>query len=123
MCQPGVSETRASVTTGRPRWGVLYGAVIPQLAVLALTELGGPPSVLRLAARYAVAIGTFVAMAAWVHASRAAFDLENWCECAGRSMTVRVVESRASLPAPVVPSPLRPALTPAPVEEYEVAGR
>src|SRR5690242_18182203 len=123
MCQPGLSRTRRSAATGRPRWGVLYGVVVPQLAVLALTEIGGPPSGLRLAVRYVVALGTFVAMAVWVHSSRAAFDLQNWCECAGATMTVRVVHSRQSLPVPAVPSPRRPPLAPVPIEEYEVAGR
>jgi len=123
MCQPSVARARASATTGRPRWGLLYGAIVSQLTMLAFTEVGWPPSAMRLAVRYVVAIGTFVAMAAWAHASRAAFDLRNWCECASRTMTVRVVESRASHPALVVTSPSRPSPTPALVEEYEVAAR
>ena len=118
MCQPGVSGTRAS-TAGRPRWGLLYGLVVPQLVGLALVELGGPPSALRIALRYAVAVGTFVAMAAWVHASRAAFDLQEWCDCAGQAMTVRVIESRR----PVTPAPPRPTpvvVRPTVEEEYEL---
>ena len=119
MCQPGASAMRPSAS-GRPRWGVLYAVVAPQLAVLALVELGGPPSALRLALRYTLALGAFVAMAAWVHTSRAALDLQDWCECAGRTMTIRVISSTRPTSEPGADEPGERAPL---AEEYEPAGR
>jgi hypothetical protein len=45
----------------------------------------------------------FLAMAAWLRANRAAFDLQDWCDCAGQQMTV------------ILPASAE--------EEYEVSGR
>jgi hypothetical protein len=89
------------VAVARPRWGALYGATLSQLTALAAIEVAAPAGALRAILRLALALGAFAGMAAWVRASRAAFDLQSWCECAGRTMTVRVIESRR--PAPVAP--------------------
>jgi|RhiMetdeSRZDD1v2_1073273.scaffolds.fasta_scaffold1031896_2 hypothetical protein len=91
MCDT-VAEVRRA--TSRPRWLGLYAATLPQLVALAVVEIAGPPSAVRAVARCVFALGTFAAMGCWVHASRAALDLQQWCECARRSVTVRVIESR-----------------------------
>jgi hypothetical protein len=61
------------------------------LAALAVVEAAGLPHGLRT---LALVLGTFVGMAWWVRANRTAFDLGQWCECAPRTMTIRVIESR-----------------------------
>jgi hypothetical protein len=97
------STSQRVVTAGavrRPRWGLLYSVTLPQLAALAVVEAAGPPTPVRIAARWMLAIGTFVAMAVWLRASRAAFDLQEWCDCAGRSVTVRVIDARSPRSAP-----------------------
>jgi hypothetical protein len=91
MCDT-VTEVRRA--TSRPRWLGLYAATLPQLVALAVVEIAGPPSAVRAVARGVLALGTFAAMGCWVHASRAALDLQQWCECAPRSVPVRVIESR-----------------------------
>ena len=104
MCLPSES----AVTTGRrggPRWMLLYGATMPQLAALAVVEASTPAAPLRIALRWALALATFAGLGWWVRANRAAFDLQDWCECAPQKMTIRVIESRR--PA-VVPEPLEP---------------
>jgi hypothetical protein len=93
MCQPRAS-TLSRPAIGRPAWGMLYAAIVPQLAALAAVELGGPPNAVRITLRWALAMGMFAAMGAWVRANRAAIDLQDWCECAPRTITMRVIESR-----------------------------
>jgi len=98
---------RAAVS--RPRWGTLYGTPVPPLAALAVLEVAGPPNAVRTALRLVLALGAFAGMAMWVRSNRAAFDLADWCDCAGRTVTVRVIESYRPLPATEGPRVLAPA--------------
>ena len=99
MCDTTSRGARGSVGD-RPRWGALYAATLPQLG----------------------ALGVFLAMGAWLRANRPAFDLQDWCDCAGQQMTVRVIESRRPRPVAFPLDP--PVFAPAPAEEeYEVAAR
>ncbi len=116
MCETAVSSIP------RPRWGLLYGATFPQLAALAVVEAASPPNAVRTALRCVLALGAFAGMAAWVRSNRAAFDLQDWCDCAGQKVTVRVIESRRAAPPALPPDPERPAPDWA-EEEYEVACR
>ena len=61
-------------------------------------------------------------MSVWLRANRPAFDLQNWCDCAGQRMTIRVIESR--LPR-LTASPLEPAVITQDLveDEYDIAGR
>jgi len=121
MCDTTSQAARESVG-GRPRWGVLYAATLPQLAALGGLEVVQSPGTVRVALRCLLALGMFLAMGAWLRANRPAFDLQDWCDCAGQQMTVRVIES--SRPRPVAFPLDPPATTPVPVEEaYEVAAR
>jgi hypothetical protein len=106
MCLPSES----AVTRGRrggPRWMLLYGATMPQLAVLAVVEASAPAAPLRIVLRWVLALATFAGMGLWVRANRAAFDLQNWCDCAPQKMTIRVIESHRPLPIPA-PAPFEP---------------
>jgi hypothetical protein len=99
MCLPSES----AVVTGRrsgPRWLLLYAATAPQLAAFAVVEASAPSPPIRALLRWAFTLGTFVAMGLWVRANRAAFDLQDWCDCAPQKMTIRVVESRRPVPLP-----------------------
>jgi hypothetical protein len=96
----------------RPRWGTLYGLTVPPLAVLAVVESAGPPSAVRTVLRLALALGAFAGMAIWVRTNRAAFDLSDWCDCAGQTMTVRVIESDRPWPS------TEPAAPPTPLPEW-----
>jgi hypothetical protein len=100
MCDT-VTGVRAA--TSHPRWLGLYAVTLPQLATLAAVEVAGPPSAVRALVRCVLALGIFVGMGWWVWTSRAALDLEQWCECASRTVTVRVIESRRpELPVPIM---------------------
>ena len=96
MCETVTGVRRAA---SNPRWLGLYAVTLLQLAALAAVEVAGPPNIVRAVARCAFALGTFVGMGWWVWASRAALDLQQWCECASRTMTVRVIESCPPDPA------------------------
>jgi len=121
MCDTTSQGARGSAVA-RPSWGVLYGTALPQLAALGAVEVVQSPHAVRIALRCLLAFGVFATMSVWLRANRPAFDLQNWCECAGDRMTIRVIESRRPQPAA---SPLdRPAVVPAPAEEeYEIAAR
>ena len=121
MCDTTSQGARGSAVA-RPSWGVLYGTALPQLAALGAVEVVQSPHAVRIALRCLLAFGVFTTMSVWLRANRPAFDLQNWCECAGDRMTIRVIESRRPQPAA---SPLdRPAVVPAPAEEeYEIAAR
>jgi hypothetical protein len=99
----------SSRAIGRPRWGWLYGATVSPLAALAVVEMLTPPNVLRTVLRYTLTLATLAGMAFWIRASRAAFDLQEWCECAAGTITVRVIESRRPVggewPDPLEPAP------------------
>jgi hypothetical protein len=92
----------------RPRWGVLYGATLSSLAVLAVVEVAAPPQPLLTMLRCGLALVTFVTMGTWVWSSRAALDLHDWCPCAPAKISMRVIESRrpAATPLPVTLDPL-----------------
>jgi hypothetical protein len=101
---------------------VLYGVVCPPLAMLGIVEVAAPSAPVRTLLRLALVLGAVAAMAVWVRANRAALDLQDWCECAASTITVRVIESqRPSAPPRADPFPASPAW----VEEgeYEVARR
>ena len=106
---------RAAVS--RPRWGALYGTTVPPLAALAVLEVAAPPNVVRTALRLVLALGAFAGMAIWIRSNRAAFDLADWCDCAGRTLTVRVIHSCPPLSGAPAPAPELVAQT------YELAER
>jgi len=105
----------------RPHWALLYTVTLPQLAALGAVEAAHSPHPIRVTLRCLLALGVLATMAVWLRSNRPALDLQNWCDCAGQQMTVRVVESRRSQPTAL---PRQPSRIPAPVEEeYEVAAR
>ncbi|PYM26198.1 MAG: hypothetical protein DMD78_04740 [Candidatus Rokuibacteriota bacterium] len=87
------------------------------MAALAAVEMASPPNAVRTILRFALALGTLGGMALWVHSNRAAVDLQDWCDCAGRTMTIRVIESHR--PA----GPTDPPVPEWAEHQYEVAGR
>jgi hypothetical protein len=96
-----------------PRWGVLYAVATPPILALVALEAGHIPHAARTILRCLVALGVFVAMGIWLRANRAAFDLQNWCDCAGQRLTVRIIESRAA-------APYRPLVVPESAEPERV---
>ena len=120
MCQTTSPKGRGAAIAP-PRWGLLYAVTLPQLAVLGAVEAVHSPNPLRLTLRFLLALGMFATMSVWLRVNRPALDLQDWCDCAGERMTIRVVESSRPRPRtlPVEPAP---ALEPVEVE-YEVAGR
>ena len=114
MCHPS-NSARSAGQPGCPRWAWLYGVTLPQLAALAAVEAGSPPFPARALLRWALALGTFVAMALWLRANRAAFDLQDWCGCAPQAMTIRVIDSRRPNAVPSRSEP-RPAWAEEPAE-------
>jgi hypothetical protein len=118
MCHPGHSAT-PSADIVRPRWNLLYGVTLPQIVALAAIEATAPPIPARALLRWVLALGIFVSMGLWARANRAAFDLQEWCACAGETMTVRVIHSGRGASEP----PAEDHEAPAPVvREYELVG-
>jgi hypothetical protein len=102
-----------------PRWLVLYAATVPNLLALGIVEVTAPPNALRTVARCLLALATFVGMGWWVHASRAAMDLQPWCDCAPRTITVRVISSQRPDVPGLMPEPLA---VPSPAEDDLLVG-
>ena len=92
MCQATTQQARRAVNA-TPRWGLLYARTLSQLAALGAVEAVHSPHVLRMTLRCVLALGVFATMSVWVRANRPALDLQNWCDCAGARMTIRVIES------------------------------
>jgi hypothetical protein len=120
MCHTSIAARASAIS--RPRWGALYATVLPQVAALGVVEALHSPAALRVALRCALALGLFATMAVWQRANRLAFDLQNWCDCAGQRMTIRVIESQRLAPPaqPLEPDFIAPALA---EEDYELVGR
>src|SRR5262249_15943628 len=118
MCHPGRSGAPPADAV-RPRWNVLYCATLPQLVALAAVEATAPPHPARALLRCIFAIGVLVSMGLWLRANRAAFDLQEWCACAGETMTVRIVHPGRTASEP--PADDREESVPA-VREYELVG-
>jgi len=76
----------------------------------ALTRAALSASLVRAAMLVAIPALAAVALAAWVLTNRVALDLTEWCDCAGRTVRVRIVAT----PAPPTPRPTAP--DPRPVE-------
>ncbi len=92
----------ASASSARPRWGRLYAILSLAAPALALVEPRVQASPIRIGLEAAVVAGVWGAVAAWLRANRVALDLEAWCDCGPRALTVRVITSRhARMPRPV----------------------
>jgi hypothetical protein len=103
MCE---TATVARQAGSHPRWAALYAVTLPGLTALAVVEIVSVPDILRAVGRCILVLATFVGMAWWLRGSRAAFDLEEWCECAPRTITVRVIESHRPEPVPRLEPPV-----------------
>src|SRR5215470_18461382 len=120
MCQGATSSGRGSAVAA-PRWGVLYAGTLPQLAALGVVEAAYSPHLVRVALRCLIAVGVFATISMWLRTNRPALDLQDWCDCAGAQMTIRVIESRPPQPAVPVAEPL--VVAAALEQEYELTGR
>src|SRR5712691_5493267 len=100
MCDMTTASRRAR-TPHRPRWGVLYGLVTLMLAALAAVEFVTSPGAAQTALQCGLALGGFGAMGLWARLNRRAIDQQEWCECAGEKVTMRVIPSRRPEPSPV----------------------
>ena len=111
MCDARDKAGSVGAASGRPRWGLLYAAVLPQLAGLVANEVVPALPATGLALRILLTLGVLATMSIWVRGNRRAFDLQNWCACAPQYMTIRVIEPGrprcAALPLkrPVISSP------------------
>ena len=121
MCDTTLRATGGS-RVARPHWGLLYMTAIPQLAALGAVEAIQSSQATRVALRCLLALGMFATMLVWLRANRPAIDLQDWCDCAGERMTIRVIESHrpSAVPSRPQPAPLAPVPT---EEEYEPAAR
>jgi hypothetical protein len=98
---------------------LLYTATLGHLTALALVEVVQPAHAVRVALRCLLTLALFATMAVWLRVNRPALDLQNWCECAGQRMTIRVIESRGPK-LPPTPQELPVIPEPAAEEAYEV---
>lgn len=91
MCETTLRKTPGSAVS-RPRWGLLYTATLLQIAALGVVDVVPSPHPARFALCCLLALGVFATMALSIRANRPAFDLQDWCDCAGERMTIRVIE-------------------------------
>jgi hypothetical protein len=91
MCGSSAART-AGTATPRPRWGVLYGVVVLGLIALAVADVEAP-DLARPTLDAGLAGVTLAAVALWVRGNRMALDLQDWCDCAADTVTVRVISS------------------------------
>ena len=97
MCTIRTARPAAALTP-RVSWKRLYGLVALMALTLTADELVSPKGIVRAALRGTITVATFVAMALWVRSNRAAFDYEDWCDCAAQHITVRVIPSQREEP-------------------------
>jgi hypothetical protein len=111
MCAPRSVSKRGGLTIARPRWTVLYAIAAFGLAALAIAEAAAG-ALLRPALESVIGGAVFLGIALWLRSNCAALDQQDWCECAGQTVTVRVIASRRLAPSrpvvPRVPEPLPP---------------
>jgi hypothetical protein len=122
MCQKTTSSGRGSAVAA-PRWGFLYMGRCRSWPLSASSKPHIRLTWLRITLRCLIAVSVFATMSVWLRTNRSALDLQDWCDCAGAQMTVRVI---ASHPPKPVARPLEPTvISAAPVQEheYELAGR
>ena len=89
---------RTSATRPRPRWGHLYAIAALAVAALPLAELSVRASPFRIALECGMAAAAWGATVGWIRANRVAFDQLDWCDCAAKTITVRVILSRPARP-------------------------
>jgi hypothetical protein len=93
MCDVTAGSGHAR-TTPRPRWGLLFGLATLMLAALAAVEFVVSAGPTQTVLRCGLALGGFAAMALWARRNRVAIDAQGWCDCAGATVSVRVIPSR-----------------------------
>jgi len=71
------------------------------LAALGVLEVVISPGSAQIALECGLALSGFAAIAVWAHRNRTALDQQDWCECAGAKVTMRVIPSRRSEPVRV----------------------
>jgi hypothetical protein len=99
MCDSGVGSKARGV---RPGWGALYGLILATVTVLAGVEASGAPEGARMPLDCGIVLAGFAVTRLWVGRNRAALDLQEWCVCASKRVTVREIPSRrATRPRPV----------------------
>jgi hypothetical protein len=82
----------------RPQWGKLYTIVALMLAALVAVEIAVAPGLTERGLECGLVLGGFGAMAVWARRNRTALDQQDWCDCAGAKVTMRVIPSRRSEP-------------------------
>ncbi|MBI2159490.1 MAG: hypothetical protein HYU25_03700 [Candidatus Rokubacteria bacterium] len=87
-----------AATRPRPRWRRLYAIALLAVAAFALAELAVRAPALRIALECAIAVAASGATLRWIRANRVALDLLEWCDCAAKTITVRVILSRPARP-------------------------
>jgi hypothetical protein len=93
-----VCDGSARQRWARPRWRALYAIVTAAAVAAAITRAALSASLVRAALLVTIPALTGVALAVWIATNRVALDLADWCDCAERTVRVRVID--ASVPAP-----------------------
>ena len=68
------------------------------LTALAAVEAITSPGPVETALQCGLAVGGFGAMAGWARRNRTALDQQDWCDCAGPTITMRVISSHRPEP-------------------------
>jgi len=117
MCDV-TARARNERSTPRPKWGRLWIVVALTLGALAVLETSLAPSFAERLLECGLTLGGFGGIAVWARRNRAALDCQDWCECAGAQVTIRVIPSRR-----VEPERLAAPAEPARTEELEEVAR
>jgi len=86
---------RSPTSTPLPRWGRLYTSVLLGLVTFAVVELRVAASPFKIGLEAGIVAGVWGVAAMWGRANRVARDLDEWCECGRRGLTVRVIDTFA----------------------------
>jgi hypothetical protein len=92
----------------RPKWTALYSIVVLGTALVVAVEMFAAVGSARRALGWGIMVVAALAIAVWVRLNRVSLEAEDWCACAGKRMTIRVI-----------PSTLRPAPNAAPPAAYQ----
>jgi hypothetical protein len=83
----------------RPQWGRLYVQVSSVLAALAVVERIVAPGLFETALECGLVAAGIGAIVLWTRRNCVALDRQDWCDCAGAKVTVRVIPSRRPGPS------------------------
>jgi hypothetical protein len=92
MCDTATRSMSPRTNHG-PHWRTLYVGVVLMLAAIGAVDATGTAGRTKAIVECGLVMGEIGTMAFWTRRNRAPLDLEQWCECAAATVTIRVIPS------------------------------